>query len=519
MSNLRALFALALVLLLTGCSDNSPASGNGQGDLSDASGDSSPSDRADVPPEDVDMADNDGGSGDAPGDLPEDVPPNDVPIDVPAPVISELYVVENPRNTLSFYIEWETDVPTQTKAHVICGDDFEQRYSGRAWVTSHSVFVMGLLEGMDCEVTAEATVGTQTVYDTGTFEDAGPVPEFLPDMVPSVIDLDRMQLGWTLWTHGRSSQSGPVYVIITDEQGRYRWYSYESTDRRYPDNEVMVVSEGILLGNASTKIINWEGEVVWEPTFHSHHDLVVSPFRDNHYLYIGNSGVGCSTPEGTANEYNRTTDQTIWTWRLCDHFTPRKDYRNWSHLNAIEPYDDEPAFLLSPRDQNCIIKVNRDTGDIEWILGEQGDFEMDSEDRFLRQHAVELQPNGNVLLFDNGLEPGEASWAGDGIEAAREYSRVLEFELTFDLAGNPDRADVVWHYTDEDLFSASRSEADRLTNGNTLILYSWVNPDRNSIIREVTHEGDIVYELAAPPDRSSYRLERIEPYFGHVHTP
>ncbi len=431
--------------------------------------------------------------------------------------IRNLTVFENPKNALSYFVEWETDVPANTVLKMTCGGEISQVYRSEKLTRAHSVFVMGLLDGIGCDLNLESHLYRRFGSAEARIDRAGPLPDFLPELSARVVDRERMQTGWTLFTFGRFSVSGPVYVVVTDEEGRYRWAVLESTDRRYADNELLVIPEGILLGGGSTKILSWEGDVIWEPPFDSHHDITPSPFHQNHFLYLGYSREGCGTNEGTAHEFDRTTQQTIWTWRICEHFKPRLDYQNWSHINTIEPFPNQRAVLLSPRDQNALLKVDRDTDQVIWILGEGGDFEMDESARFLRQHAPEFQPDGNLLLFDNGLSSAEASRAGDGADRARPYSRALELALVFDQNGEPLRAEKVWEYKDETLFSGGRSEADRLANGNTLITYSTLREDDSTLMREVTAEGDVVWELRLPEDRSTYRSERlVQPNYGYV---
>ena len=141
---------------------------------------------------------------------------------------------------------------------------------------------------------------------------------------------------------------------------------------------------------------------------------------------------------------------------------------------------------------------------------------MEPEDLFLRQHAVEIQPDGNLLLFDNGLDVDEAIRFSEPLEKVRTYSRVIELELTFDSSGAPERAEVVWDYTDRNLYAFARSEADRLSNGNTLITYSRLEELDDSLILEVTPEGDVAWQLRTPPGWSTYRSERIHPRYGYV---
>ena len=93
---------------------------------------------------------------------------------------------------------------------------------------------------------------------------------------------------------------------------------------------------------------------------------------------------------------------------------------------------------------------------------------------------------------------------------------MLQFALTFGPDGQPDRADLVWEYTDPDIFATSRSDADRLPNGNTLMHYCYVWPDRNTVLREVTPDHEIVWNVSTTPNIASYRSERFGAYYGHI---
>ena len=89
-------------------------------------------------------------------------------------------------------------------------------------------------------------------------------------------------------------------------------------------------------------------------------------------------------------------------------------------------------------------------------------------------HDIAPLPNGNVLVFDNGI--------------GREWSRVIELD--------PIEEEIVWEYRaspPEDFYSRSKGSAQRLPNGNTLIADS-----DNGRAFEVTLEGDVVWEYVNP---------------------
>ena len=127
----------------------------------------------------------------------------------------------------------------------------------------------------------------------------------------------------------------------------------------------------------------------------------------------------------------------------------------------------EGDLMLSIRNLKLVAVFDPKTEEIVWgTLGP-----------WVGQHDAEPLANGNVLLFDNN-----GNYNGPG------GSRVIEF--------NPETMEIVWAYegTKEDpLKSVLRSEAMRLSNGNTLITESQAGR-----LLEVTPEGEIAWEYVNP---------------------
>ena len=61
-------------------------------------------------------------------------------------------------------------------------------------------------------------------------------------------------------------------------------------------------------------------------------------------------------------------------------------------------------------------KIDRNTGDIIWRFGENGDFRLQPDELFQRQHAAYINRHGNLMIFDNGT-------------TKRKYSSVKSFAL------------------------------------------------------------------------------------------
>ena len=434
------------------------------------------------------------------------------------PKIAKLIAYENPANVLSWFVEWETDLPAPTWLQVDCGPDYQQLFRSEEAFTGHSVFVMGLFEGASCVLEVRAEAGGAVATEVLAIEDVGPLPDALPALELTFLAEAGVFPGWTAWSLSDAKEGGPLRVFVVDPEGRYRWYFMgDDSVSAGAGAEIQAINGGLLLAAGGPEMfLGWDGSPIWTAPFSAHHDMRFSPFHENHLLYLGVSGKNCPTTEHTLEEFDMAAQETIWEWRICEHYTPPDPYDGWSHVNTIEPFPGERAVLLSVRNQDVLLRVDRDTGEIDWILGWGGDFAMAPEDRFVRQHAPEILDNGEILLFDNGLEQDEANRKGDDPDKVRPVSRVIQLALSFHEDGSPDAAEVTWEYLDPDLFAFARSEADRLPGGNTLITYSQLAPDRASWLREIDPDQGTVWELRSPPGWSTYRTERIVPVFGEV---
>ena len=229
-----------------------------------------------------------------------------------------------------------------------------------------------------------------------------------------------------------------------------------------------------------------------------------------------------------------------WTWSLLDHFNPLDHFTDDLHLNfwMMPPYDDMEApkdwshgnamvpngasWLGSFRNLDWLIQVNPDTDEIDWILGDGGDFELAEGGMwFSRQHAPEVLPNGNILLYDNGGDrPGRDP-------EAQPFTRMVEYSLDEENGV----ATEVWSWAGEEpYFCPIVGDVDRLENDNHLITDGAIfwgtvtdeetpRPHFSSRIREVhgTESPEVIWEveLGHPADLTmpgwiTYRSIRID---------
>lgn len=452
-----------------------------------------------------DGSDTEPGVPDAAGDTREPAP--DVAPGTPVEFES-FAVTANPDNVLSRFVEWELNRQASGELTVDCGEDFQKSQEVSA---SHvgEAFVMGLWDGASCTIElslAAADAGEAT--RTKEIE-VGPLPEFLPALEATVSKPQKMKSGWTWFNLNNSFDGVPLILAAVDARGRYRWYHRRDATGSGAATSATLLENGLLVGGTHDRgriwpaIIGWDGELVWEAELKMHHDI--RPWKDDSVLWLGTTSdcPGDIPNSATIHEYDRSDGENTWSWKFCEHYTPDNPRSDWDHVNAIEPFPDQNALLISSRNTSSLYKIDMDSGEVVWRLGKGGEFDRtDGNDPlFLRQHAPEFQPNGNVLLFDNGAK------------GSRPYSRAVE--LSYDA--DAETMEMAWVYRpDPDIFAPIWSDADRLDNGNTLAAFGRRDENKGSVIQEVTEDKQVVFELKSPNKWGWYRSERAEPPAGFI---
>jgi hypothetical protein len=242
--------------------------------------------------------------------------------------------------------------------------------------------------------------------------------------------------------------------------------------------------------------MSWDGEVLWRKQLPVHHDVEVTP--DGHLLTLlyRLRIIKLVHPDVPVRENSLlllTADgeivEEISLWELL-HSAPevfkmqRVKYREFEggweidafHANAVEwirhpeligshPIYSENSVLICVRNQDTVAILDWKAQKLVWAWG-QGEL--------VTPHDATMLPNGNILVFDNGL--------------GRDWSRVVEVD--------PLENEIVWEYRAADaesFYSATRGANQRLSNGHTLITDS----DSGRTI-EVDPQGRTVWEFLNP---------------------
>ena len=276
---------------------------------------------------------------------------------------------------------------------------------------------------------------------------------------------------------------------------------------------------------------NPEGALAWEYEVNNktelmHHDFDVLPngnililvwekFSEDRALNLGFSGSGPIYLEKLI-ELNTESQTIVWEWRSADHLIqdfeqsssnfgsvtehPEKIDLNYHenengdlmHANGLYYDPKRDVIFVSVNfysevwvipHQFDTIKSKTELGDLVFRFGNPNAYGGSGDRLFFNNHhpsLVTLDPEsiGNFLIYMNGYK--------------NEQSKVYEFLLPSVFDSNPlnwNSPEIIWSYTDPELFFGKISGAYRLPNGNTLIC------EGDFGYWEVTHSGKIVWKF------------------------
>ena len=325
----------------------------------------------------------------------------------------------------------------------------------------------------------------------------------------------------------------PRHLLIIDNEGEFveqqpigRVFNFGRTSNglRYYFN---FTSNGLGRGASNDgvyRVLDDEWNIINEYTIQGDY-----PTQSHEFLYLDNGHVMLlSQPVMTTDlsDYGGSEEalvsealiqeldddnNVVWEWRSWEHVTV-EDTSNldelqreppeavsYIHVNAFT-IDLDGNIILSARRFDELIKIDYETGEIIWRMGGQNsrnnqfEFIGDPFVGFTGQHHVQVLPNGNILLFDNGN-------AGQNHPA-----RAVEYQIDEENMS----ATLVWSFTDvKERSAGAMGSVQRLDNGNTLI--GWGSaPPSGANVTEVTMDGEVVFELTLPPTLISYRVYRYD---------
>jgi arylsulfate sulfotransferase len=401
--------------------------------------------------------------------------------------------------------------------------------------------VVGLYPGIENSVVVTLKYDNREIKDTVKILTAS-IPNFFPDIKIDKIDRSNMEPGLHgCDIHYANHGSFRSIPMIFDDQGEVRWYldlsfagNMVSPFQRLKDGTILMVDrfniyEFDMLGRALRK-------TQIDQNYGMHHDVVELPNEDllicvgKRDAYLNFDGEQVLSDSDFIMHFDRKNSKIAKEWDLAKHLDVQRNDLNflrkgdWLHMNGLYFNPKDSTIIMSGKNQG-LVKITWND-ELKWILGrkkgwkksgrnnngknlmpflltsmdsngntysndiQQGNKSAPDFDFPWGQHAPEILPNGNLIVFDNG--------ARRNIGEENNYSRAVEYNI------NEDQKTItqVWQYGKERgnaFYSIIVGDVDYLpVTKNILVTSGYIMPETSSFsgkIVEVDYQtGNEVFE-------------------------
>jgi hypothetical protein len=427
---------------------------------------------------------------------------------VPPALVGEPHIIFHPNQPMvvdvivqldrAGLVELSHDVDTGVRVgSMAIGDDGREhhlRVRGLAPASMHA-FTLALRDAID-----ESLATTQPL----SFMTNPSQPGFRPSFEVELTDAAALDPGYRVFDYTYMPLVDPVGIFVIDPQGITRWY-YNDGVPGFPgataiwagielldDGSILAVRDGgvTIVDELGEQHLGYNALDYGLPTFHHEVRMLANGNTltlCNSFEYVDYSSLGLDPNSLVAGDLLVELDPAgdiVWTWNSFDHLDPLRVRSSpddglayydpvsgelgydWTHGNGLEQDVDNDLILLSMRHQDWIIAIDHATGEVVWHFGEEGDFDLLAGTWFRYQHSPQLQPDGGLLLYDNGN--------GDDVPLDQVSSRAVRYAIDFDAM----TATQVWDSLHgEPYVSPVAGDADRTPTGNVLVLDSALQPD------------------------------------------
>jgi hypothetical protein len=387
-------------------------------------------------------------------------------------------------------VEWSLDGSTPAAAFIEFGASTEYGHVAPVDIDeaggSFRTLLLGMTPLTEVHFRIVARSGDDECVSQDFSELTGPVLNGFP--VPSVeTSLPELASDGFIVTSrfvgGRGEGTGQVYIM--NGQGQLVWWYAPPTElisraRLAYDGHSLFLREVNVQGvDSRIHQVSMDGlelETIELPG--SHHDFTLTP--DGGLVFIRKTEDSCD------EIVKRSRDGELQVlFAVIDAFPelPPAD-RDRCHTNYVVYDAADDSYTFSELNNDAIVKITSQ-GELVWVLG--GGYSDFAGASWNRQHGHQLLDGDRIVLFNNG----DADYA--------EPSIVREFALDFEAM----TATETWSY-DSGFISTALGDVQRLTNGNTFVVYSTAG-----VMQEVTPEGalarDIRFALGEGPGYADFR--------------
>lgn len=350
--------------------------------------------------------------------------------------------------------------------------DLTQQFTDEG--TAHDVPILGLYPDYANAVSVQlVNLDGQLLADTTLTIQTPPLPPNMPTSLVTTAPAGSA-LGGDFTLVSNFSATDPQMPLIVDNYGDIRWLlDYrtlpELAQLSYDCGISRLRNGNYCFGNKSTSQlyeVDVYGAIVnrWTMTGYTfHHELYEKP--DGNFLATVNK-IGSTHPDGTATnqdyvvEVDRHANRVVQEWDLKQSLDENRhaleaDPADWFHGNAVLYDPSDNTIIVSGRHQG-VVKLTYDNR-VKWLLAPHRGWGTNHQGQSLSQlaltplsaagqviadtavvngsanapdfewnwyqHSVQLMPNGDLLLFDNGTNRNFIR------NASAHYSRAVVYRI------------------------------------------------------------------------------------------
>ncbi len=283
-------------------------------------------------------------------------------------------------------------------------------------------------------------------------------------------------------------------VILDENYQVIDTIDYLSTQDGMPENCSLDMHELLVLG---------EGHYMFASYVYQRVENVPSDICEDGVAYVQATVIqeiqdGELIFQWNSTDYDEFYGYSIRVARLAE--SSEELYVDYMHFNSIAFDPNDGNMILSFRSLSALVKIDRETGDIIWILGGEGDmFGLTEEEKMSYQHFPQVLEDGTITVFDNGTD----------YEQTRALEYVLDEENLTLIECNA--------YQIDGWYASARGSAICLDQDTSTYLMGWGQTAANNVVfTEINFStGEVLFELmdldyAEDGMASSYRVYKFD---------
>lgn len=303
----------------------------------------------------------------------------------------------------------------------------------------------------------------------------------------------------------KSIQAGP---LILDPQGRPVWFNplpggqagFNTMVQSYRGRSYLTYWQGFVsggVGSGSDVMLDHSYQVVKTVNAANGykadlHEFAITPQGNALITIYAPVQADLRSVRGSRNgtlldsiveEINIASGRLLWEWHAYGHVHIAESYAgrpgtnpyDFFHISSVQQLANG-NFLISGRHTFGVYEVNPSTGKIVWVLGgKHSTFRIGSGANFSWQHDAMMQPNGDIMLFDNGA----------GYRRTEKQSRGMRIRLNMSKR----QATLVRQYAHvPSVVSVSEGSVQRLASGNVFVGFG-----NNPVFATYTNTGKQIW--------------------------